>query len=209
MNTFTFIKKNFSLLIIISLIIIILLQRACTPSCSTGAIIKKYEIIKRDTVTVKIPVITTIYKKGDTVYQETPVYINVPTYINIPATVDTASILREYHTLHIYKDTLQLKDSMGYVSVIDSISKNKITGRLWIANVNKTATINTIYLKERKNELYLGGAMTLQKPRQVLVGCNIMLKTKAEQIFGLGFGINPQIRPYLQGSMLWKVSLKK
>ena len=206
MDTFSFIRKNFSLLIIIGLIIIILLQRACSPICANGEveiITKTQEIIKKDTVKIKVPVITTVHKKGDTIYQETLVYIDVPTKI------DTASILKDCNVLRVYKDTLQLKDSMGYVSIVDSISKNKILARLWTANVNKKTTIDTVYFNKRNNQFYLGGSITLQRPNQMLVGCNVMLKTKTDQIFGLGLGINPRLQPYLQGSVLWKVSFKK
>ena len=210
MNPFNFIKKNFSLLIIAALVIVILLQRTCTPkNPETKEIIKidgkKYEVIKRVTDTLKIPVIHNVYKKGEDIYHEIPVYVDVI----VPSNIDTGLILKKFYATHVYKDTLQLKDSLGFIAVTDSISKNKLVSRSWNAKVNKTTINNTIYLKELSNQFYLGGSLGMQRPGQFLLGGNAILKTKADKVFGLGVGVNSQLQPYFQGSMLWKISFKK
>ena len=130
-------------------------------------------------------------------------------YIDVPANVDTAAILKQYYALQVYKDTLHLKDSLGYIAVIDSISKNSLLGRTWDARINKTTVTNTIYLKELTNQFYLGGSLGIQKPDDLMIGGNAILKTKTDKIFGLGFGVNTQLQPYFQGTMLWKLSFKK
>lgn len=210
MNPFNFIKKNFSLLIIAALVIVILLQRTCTPKNSEPKEIikidgKKYEVIKRVTDTLKIPVIHNVYKKGEDIYHEIPVYVDVI----VPSNIDTGLILKKFYATHVYKDTLQLKDSLGFIAVTDSISKNKLVSRSWNAKVNKTTINNTIYLKELSNQFYLGGSLGMQRPGQFLLGGNAILKTKADKVFGLGVGVNSQLQPYFQGSMLWKISFKK
>lgn len=210
MNLFNFIKKNFSLLIIAALVIVILLQRTCTPKNSEPKEIikidgKKYEVIKRVTDTLKIPVIHNVYKKGEDIYHEIPVYVDVI----VPSNIDTGLILKKFYATHVYKDTLQLKDSLGFIAVTDSISKNKLVSRSWNAKVNKTTINNTIYLKELSNQFYLGGSLGMQRPGQFLLGGNAILKTKADKVFGLGVGVNSQLQPYFQGSMLWKISFKK
>ena len=210
MNPFNFIKKNFSLLIIAALVIVILLQRACTPKNSEPKEIikidgKKYEVIKRVTDTLKIPVIHNVYKKGEDIYHEVPVYVDVI----VPSNIDTGLILKKFYATHVYKDTLHLKDSLGFIAVTDSISKNKLVSRSWNAKVNKTTINNTIYLKELSNQFYLGGSLGMQRPGQFLLGGNAILKTKADKVFGLGVGVNSQLQPYFQGSMLWKISFKK
>jgi len=210
MNPFNFIKKNFSLLIIAALVIVILLQRTCTPKNPEPKEIikidgKKYEVIKRVTDTLKIPVIHNVYKKGEDIYHEIPVYVDVI----VPSNIDTGLILKKFYATHVYKDTLHLKDSLGFIAVTDSISKNKLVSRSWNAKVNKTTINNTIYLKELSNQFYLGGSLGMQRPGQFLLGGNAILKTKADKVFGLGVGVNSQLQPYFQGSMLWKISFKK
>lgn len=210
MNPFNFIKKNFSLLIIAALVIVILLQRTCTPKNSEPKEIikidgKKYEVIKRVTDTLKIPVIHNVYKKGEDIYHEIPVYVDVI----VPSNIDTGLILKKFYATHVYKDTLHLKDSLGFIAVTDSISKNKLVSRSWNAKVNKTTINNTIYLKELSNQFYLGGSLGMQRPGQFLLGGNAILKTKTDKVFGLGVGVNSQLQPFFQGSMLWKISFKK
>ena len=69
---------------------------------------------------------------------------------------------------------------------------------------------NTIYLKELpKNQVYFGGSLGVQKPLYVTVGGNLLLKTKNDHMYGIGVGVNSQLNTYFQGTMLWKISLKK
>lgn len=203
MKLFEFIKKNFSLLVIAVLVIIILLQRSCTSQPGDKEIIKikgkSYEVIKRETVVQTVT--QTEYRPGETIYKEIPIYVEVP------ANVDTASILKNYFAVNVYKDTLRLKDSLGYVSVIDTITQNGIKGRYFDAHINKFET-NT-YLREMRTQLYLGGSLGIQKPNNLTLGANAILKTKQDQMYGLGVGLNTELQPYIYGSMLWKISFKK
>ena len=205
----TFIKTNFSYIIIAVLIAVIFLQRSCSSSTNNGKEIlkvdgKKYEVLKRKIDTVMVPVNHNVYKSGKDIYHD------VPVYIQIPLNADTAAILKEYFAMHVYKDTLQLKDSLGYVSVIDTITKNGLMGREWNAKVNKITINNTTFLKELpRTQLYLGGSLGIQKPNYTSIGFNAILKTKNDHMYGIGIGTNSQLNTYIQGSMLWKISLKK
>jgi hypothetical protein len=203
------IKKNFNYLVILALVVIIIMQRSCSSTPGSPKEIikidgKKYEVVKRETDTIRVEVAHNVYKKGQDIYHDVPVYIDVP------ANVDTAAILKEYYAMRVYKDTLQLKDSLGYIAVTDSISKNTLLGRTWDAKVNKTVIDNKIYLKELpKNQVYLGASLGFQKPNDVLFGGNAILKTKNDHMYGIGLGVNSQLNTYFQGTMLWKISLKK
>lgn len=205
----TFIKTNFSYIIIAVLIAVIFLQRSCSTTTKDGKEIlkidgKKYEVLKREIDTVMVPVNHNVYKSGKDIYHD------VPVYIQIPLNADTAAILKEYFAMHVYKDTLQLKDSLGYVSVIDTITKNGLMGREWNAKVNKITINNTTYLKELpRTQLYLGGSLGIQKPSYTSIGFNAILKTKNDHMYGIGIGTNSQLNTYIQGSILWKISLKK
>ena len=208
MNTYNFVKQNFSILVILLLIIIILLQRSCAPEAGTPREIIKiknrpYEVVKRVTDTVKIKVTQTVYKPGEVIIQKEPIYIPVP------ANVDTAKILKDYYAIKVYTDTLKLKDSLGYIALTDSITKNSISGRLWSAEINKTLIDRVIYVNKLSNQLYFGGTVSLQQPNNLMIGANAMLKTKKDKLYGIGGGIDSRLNPYVNISVLWKVSGKK
>jgi hypothetical protein len=204
----TFLKKNFNYLIILTLIVIIILQRSCNSSNIDKKTIvvdgKKYNIVKQVIDTAYITKTQTVYKPGKTIYQDSPVYITMPT------NVDTALILKEFYALRVYKDTLKLTDSLGYISVIDSISKNVLLGRTWNAKVNKIVIDSTLYLKDLpKNQIYIGPSLGMQRPLYTTFGGTLLLKTKNDHIYGIGAGVNSQLHAYFQGTILWKISLKK
>lgn len=211
MTTFNFIKKNFTLLVIALLVIIILLQRSCggnSNQINKPEIIKiegkSYEVIKRITDTLIVPTVQTVYKAGNTIYKDRTIYVEIPTRI------DTTQIINEYLSINVYKDTLLLRDSLGYISVIDSISKNLLIGRVWDAHVNKTTINNTIYLKPLpKNQLYLGGMLSYARPAEVLIGTNLILKTKTDKMYSIGYSVSSGINSYFHIGIAWKLSLKK
>lgn len=204
------IKKYISWIIIAVLAGIILFQRSCGSLPGTDKEIlkidgKKYEVVKRETDTSYVPVIQTVYKSGKTIYKEKTLYVSVPSFI------DTSNIVEEYFASNVYKDTLKLKDSLGYITVTDTISKNSLIGRNWSTHINKIQIDNKIYLKELpRPQLYIGGSLGAAQGSIVpMAGVNLILKTRKDQLYGIEAGINGSLRGYVQGSMLWKIKLKK
>jgi len=210
-STFEFIKKHFSLLIIAILVVIIVLQRSCTstkdpvkPAETVKIDGKTYDVVKKKTDTIFVPITQTVTKPGKDIYHDVPVYISVPEKI------DTQTIVNQYFSRTIYKDTLQLKESLGYIAVTDTIEKNSIKGRKWYTNVNKFTIENTIYVKEPPvMKIFGGGEIGIQKPTYVYIGANLSLVTKKDKMFGLHIGVNSNLDPYIAGSMAWKISFKK
>jgi ABC-type uncharacterized transport system ATPase component len=49
----------------------------------------------------------------------------------------------------------------------------------------------------------------MQRPENLTIGGNLILKDKKDRMYGLGYGVNSQLNSYFQASMLWKISLKK
>jgi len=197
-------------LLIIVLAIIILILRSCTSTGDKKEDIikvdgKKYIVVKHEIDTVYKPTIQTVYKDGKTIYRDTPVYINVPT------NVDTMSILKDYYTKVTYKDTLHLKDSLGYISVVDTIFNNKILNRVWDSHVNKITINDKIYLKELpKTQLYFGGVLGFDKVDIVnFAGPSFILKTKKDHMYSLGIGYSNNKTVSIQGGIYWKITLKK
>lgn len=209
-----FLKKiDLKTLLIICLVIVILLMRMCEGSGEDDGkkIVKidgkKYEVIKHTVDTIIVPVKQTVYKEGKTIYKEVPIYIQP----NSEVKIDTAQILKEFYSKVVYKDTLKLKDSLGYVTITDTITKNSILNRFYDANINKTTVKETLIVKDLPtNQVYIGGVAGFDRTNIVnFLGPNFVLKTKKDKMFSLGFGYGLNNNISLQAGMYWKISLKK
>lgn len=202
-----FTKNTLLYLVIVVLTVIIFLQRSCTSSDSSETVTinnKPYEVIKRVSDTVYVPKTQTVYKKGNTIYS------TEIKYVNVPGNVDTIQILDIFFAQRIYKDTLHLKDSLGYISIIDTVSQNTITSREWKSNVNQKIINNTIYLKDLpKHQVYIGPTFGAIKNTGAFAGASLMLKTKSDNVYGINFGYTSALNTFVQGNILWKIKLKK
>lgn len=199
-------------LLIVGLIIVILMMRMCDGGNENDKKIvkidgKKYEVVKHTLDTVIVPVKQTVYKEGKTIYKEVPIYVQYPPDIKI----DTAQILKEFYSKVVYKDTLKLKDSLGFITITDTITKNSILNRLIDANINKTTIKETLIVKELpNNQVYIGGVAGFDKTNIVnFLGPNFILKTKKDKMYslGVGYGLNNNLS--IQAGMYWKISFKK
>ncbi len=205
----TSLKLDFKTLIIIVLILVILLMKMCTPKPQPGNTIKvggkKYQVIKTVTDTQYIRKTKTVYKPGETIYVEKPIYVDVP------KDVDTSEILKDYYAKYVYKDTIKLEDSLGMVTLTDTIQKNKIVGRKFKSDINQIVIKDSIFLKEiPKNQLYVGTVIGADRK----VGFNhfgptFVLKTKSDNMYSLGLGLNNNFTTSLQLGIYWKIKLKK
>jgi hypothetical protein len=176
---------------------------------------KKYEIIKYEIDTVDIVKTKVVTKKGEDIYHETIVEKEV----FIPAIIDTAALLKDYYSKVLYKDVLVLPDSLGTVSIIDTISQNKILGRTFNANVKQRTIKETTIVKELpKTKVFYGLEGGFNKADFVnSVGAGILINTKKDKIYQLGVGVNNQtidgtngsFSPYIRGGVYWKLKLKK
>jgi hypothetical protein len=151
---------DFKSIIIICLIIVILLLKMCSPKppVKPGDTIKvngkKYVVIHRTIDTQYIPKTKTVYKPGETIYVEKPIYIDVP------SDVDTGAILKDYYAKRVYKDSIKLEDSLGTITLIDTIQENKIKGRWFKSNINQIVIKDSIIVeKPPVNQFYFGGVI--------------------------------------------------
>lgn len=204
-------KIDFKFLVIITLALVILFMRMCDnkvvegPKNTIKINGKDHIILKHTTDTIYEPVIDTVYKKGETIFVDSIIFVDTPKI------VDTFEILKNYFAMTIYKDTLKLKDSLGYITVTDTISKNKIKGRSFISNVNKIKILDTIVVEPTKEtEFYGGGTMGVDKVNLVnFIGPTLNIKTKKDKVYGISLGINNSKSLTIQGTMLWKIKFKK
>lgn len=162
---------------------------------------KPYEVIKHEIDTVDIVKTKIVTKKGEDIYHDTTIYVPIP--IN----VDTLQIIKDYFAKNVYKDTLQLPDSLGFVAIQDTISKNKVEARKYTANVKQRTIKETLIVKELpKNHIYYGLNMSLNKPDFVnSIGGSLMLQTKTNKIYTLGIGVSSNLTPIVSTSLYWKL----
>lgn len=120
-------------------------------------------------------------------------------------------LVRKYTALAIYVDSVKL-DTLGYVTVTDTIQENGIKGRSWKYNykipfVTKTVTITNQV--PAKTQLYVGGGVnTTQTLGLHSAEAGVILKTKSDKIYGLkaGSDINGNISYGFQ--TYWKIGKK-
>ena len=195
-------------LLIVGLIALLVFTRGCndkdiTKGGTTVVNGKTYQNITQVVDTIYVPTKQTVYKPGKTIYKETPVFVAMP------REVDTVAILKDFYSKEVYKDTLKLNDGLGYVSVIDTVSQNKIIGRVWNSQVNKIIVKDTKIVKKAPvNQLYIGAVGGFDRVNIVnYVGPTLVFKTKKDKLYslGIGYGTNKQIS--LQGGIFWKIKL--
>ena len=180
--------KNIALLLLIAIVVF---QQCGGNKTKTGEIVKidgkKYELIKHEIDTIEVVKTKVVTRKGADIYHETIVEKEVL----IPAVIDTAALLKDYYSKVLYKDVLVLPDSLGTVSVIDTISQNKILGRTFNASVKQRTIKETTIVKELpKTKLFYGFEGGFNKADVVShIGMGILLNTKTDKIFNLGIGV--------------------
>jgi len=174
---------------------------------------KAYEVIKHDIDTIDIVKTKVVTKKGEDIYHETIKEVIIPTI------VDTQALLQDFFAKNIYKDTLQLPDSLGTIAMIDTITQNKILGRTFNASVKQRTIKETTIVKELpKTKLFYGFEGGFNKADVVShLGFGVLINTKQDKIFHLGIGAanrvtdgtNGALAPYIGGGVYWKLKLKK
>jgi len=210
---------NFKNIAIAALIIFVLLEWFNPGGVMPGKKVfvngKAYEVIKHDIDTIDIVKTKVVTKKGEDIYHETIVEKEVI----IPAVIDTMALLKDYYSKVLYKDTLVLPDSLGTVSILDTITQNKILGRTFNASVKQRTIKETMIVKELpKTKVFYGLEGGFNKADFVSsVGMGVLINTKKDKILQLGLGVNNKttdgtnggFTPYVRGGVYWKIKLKK
>ena len=134
-----------------------------------------------------------------------------PIYLPISPNVDSLEVIKDYYSAIVYRDTLHLSENMGYVSVTDTISQNKIIGRLWSARLKKETIHETTIVKEpARTQLYIGCTVGFDTKSPInFVGPTLMLKTKSDRVYLLSAGYGVDQRTIIQGGLLWKIKFRK
>ena len=206
----TFLKLG---VIVIAIAVGIFIFRECSSSDTPGETVdvdgKKYELIKHKIDTFVVEHTQIKYRKGNDIYHETIVEkekrVEVPVYIKS----DSERIIREYHQKVLYKDKLVLENGLGTIELTDTISMNKIIGRKWNAQIKERTVTDTKIVKELpKNQVYAGISGVVGNSN-VLVGPQLTLKTKKDNIYGLNVYLDNNLNKYIGFNLAWKIKLKK
>ena len=202
-------KLDLKVILIIGLLVVVFLMRTCNQNKDKTDTIKingkKYDVIQHDIDTQYLYHDTIIYKKGKTIIKDTTIFVEVP------SVVDTNKILEDFYAKSVYKDTITLNDSLGTISLIDTISENKIQDRKYNLKIREKIVKEFLVVKEpSKGQLYIGGTINVDKINLLnYVGPSLLYKTKKDNLysFGIGYGINKSVS--IQGGTYWKIKLKK
>lgn len=183
------IKIDFKYIVIIVLASIILVMRACDKPIdieNEPIVLTKYDTIWKhthDTIIKKVNVVKIIHPKE-------PVFL-------VGDNVDTCKarfnkLAKEYTAKLVYCDTIKL-DSIGIITVVDTVSYNKIKDRKYIRNykipiVTKTTTI--IKQPDPRRQLYIGGNLFGDTNKLQSISPGIIYKDKKDRIFQVNVGVN-------------------
>jgi len=172
---------------------------------------KPYEVLKHTTDTVTVVDTKVVFKKGKDIYNE----VIVEKKVEVPALVDTMSLLKNYYSKVSYKDTLRLSDSLGIVSILDSITQNRIFTRTFNASIKQKTIKDTINVKELpKTKIYYGPEGGFNHTNLVShLGIGVLVKTKKDRVYSLGVGYSNQRvdkanstwTPYISTGIFWRV----
>lgn len=183
-------KIKLPYIIILILIIVIILQRSCKSIPSNSE-----------------PIVT-IETKYDTIEKEVPVYIpkwhtKIETKTDTLTKIDTVEVLGDYFSTYIYMDSI-FNDSLK-LYINDSISQNKIKSR----QVNYSLIYpTTTIIKEypiQKRELYYGLGIAGNSNSINSFGPKLLYKTKQGTSYGLGIGVNGDLKPIIGIDLYWKI----
>jgi hypothetical protein len=188
------------------LLLVIFLQR-----CETGEPITPVPpTTKIDTVWVKHDSVIYSKPKVITVIKEVPEIQYVPDTSYSKLVIQYKSLVDLCTAKNVYSDTLKI-DSIGYVNVLDTISKNRIQGRRFKYDLKYPVITKTITLQAPpKTQVYIGGG--LQGNQYNIVNqfsAGLLLKTKKDKIYGVYTGMNIDGRIQYGLQSYWKIKLGK
>ena len=154
---------------------------------------------------------------------EVPVEVEVEKRVEVPVyqPIDTMEILKVHFAKVQHKEVLTLPNNQGTVTLIDTISKNSIVNRKFIADVKRMIVTDTVYTQiPRKTEAYLGIDAKFDKPNVVnIIGVSMLFKNKDDNhMYRVGVGVtnrvddqgtNGSLTPFIGGGVYWKLKFKR
>jgi len=201
-----FVKTNFTTIIVIVLLCVVILQRCENkPASSAPTIVRDTQWVKKDSVIYTKPsVINTIkITSHDTIINH---YIPDTNYNKLVKQYQ--DVVNQLLAKNIHSDSIRI-DTNGYVKITDTVQKNLIVGRSTEYNIKYPVITNTITIHPKQvNQLYVGGGVGLS-PAINQLKTGLLLKNKKDQIFGASVAITPQGQLIYGVESYWKIKIKK
>ena len=184
--------------VIIFLLAIILVQRACTPKPHNTETV----VYQTDTIVVRVNTVSI-----DTIYTPKPYYIDTGSTKYIVKDIDTAEILKDYFTGFFYQDTI-LNDSNGLIVISDVLYRNRIKSRKKYLKLSERTIYVTKYVPEdRKIKVFVGfGVGYGWKYYNPQLTADIMLLTKKDNAYSVKYDV---FNNSINLTMYWKLRFRK
>jgi hypothetical protein len=134
-----------------------------------------------------------------------PEYIADTNYPKLKAQYE--ALVAAYLVKNIYADTVKL-DTLGYVSVADTVYKNEIHNRSYRYSYKiPTVTITNTITKTAppKGNLFMGGGVSGNANGLHLLQGGFLYKSKKDKVFGLNLGINGNNQIVYGVQSYWKI----
>jgi hypothetical protein len=198
--------ERFQSMTIVILVIIILLMQQCNGS--------GISIFGRKSNPIEPKIVTEIVTVWDTLEIEKEVYVPkwrtkvVKEYdtieVKVPQDVDTLSILRDYYTEYQYIDTIFV-DSLGFIVLTDTISRNMILNRDPNFNIQIPTKIvnNNIYINER--EFYAGMGARTNGNNISWMGLEGVYRSRRGNTFTIGIGTDNENKFSAGAGVHWRI----
>lgn len=154
--------------------------------------------------------------KIDTVWiiNETEVPVYVPQLVSgetvevlVPVDVDTTAILKKYFAKNIYRDTILL-DSVGSVSIKDTISQNMIFSREVIYSYKIPTFTETIIVKDKPKTSFYLGVGGIASPDMNNIYGSALMRSKKDKLYSFKLGMgNTESKTFITYGveMHWKL----
>jgi hypothetical protein len=187
--------KYIPYIIIGILLVVIFFLRECTPKpkpCPPPSI---------------VTTIDTQYIPVDHYYPVPYPVVTIDTF-EVPSIVDTAKILADYFKLRIYERKIG-NDSIGYCTLTDSVTKNKLRGShlkgTW-KTYTKTTTITNDITIPLRNRVFLGMQIGSDLNSMMIIPTATLLTKKDKTTYSVGYDPFSKVG-YI--GIQFKITLKK
>ena len=211
---FNSIKKISILEILVVVLLIVILLQRCGGGARDKDTIFESKIIRDTSWVIKDSIINTKPQIFKTETYTVPVdrwnteYLPDTNYDKLIKQYE--DLVRELLAKNISSDSIKI-DSIGHVYIIDTVSKNMITGRSTRYNVKYPIITNTVIVPEKKKlQFYVGGGIQGEKSGEInQINGGLLFKTKKDQIIGIYAGTSLNGIPVYGIQSFWKIKFKK
>lgn len=193
--------------VIFAIFLWIILKR-CGGARGTTTVTKTDTIYQRSTDTINIPYETLVPYK--VIYnKETIKHDTLETIETILQHVDSAKILQQYLAERYYSKTEEV--AYGNLTINDTVSQNRITGRSIILTQDIPLIKETVTVEAKKKNMVFFGISSIfnQKELPFASGVTLDLKTRNDVMIGVGGYYTNDERGMVGVSIKFPIKLRK